>query len=67
MNIFLIIFKCQNTSCTETNPFLSNFTSSRSGCNEPFLLLPNPSPGCQPIFLSKCMPIPPVTGVVEIS
>lgn len=55
------------TSSSATKPFLSSLTSSRSGCNDPFFSLPNPSPGFHPIFCSKCMPIPPDTGVVDIN
>lgn len=61
--IFWLVF----TSSSATNPFLSNFTSSSRGCSDPFFSLPNPSPGFQPIFCNKCIPIPPETGVVAIN
>lgn len=53
-------------SSRDTRPRLSNLTSSKSGCNDPVLHLPSPSPGFQPIFCRSAMPMPPVTGLVEV-
>lgn len=50
------------TSSLATRPRVSSLTSNNSGVSVPFFCLPRPSPGFQPIFCSKCIPIPLLTG-----